>query len=300
MQSVYALLNASEDLHILEAKKHLNNNFDQNLLLATANFLLAKNICEFCIIDANQRSAKHLPSAADLQVSLKSSQNKYVVQLIENFSFNKVVEENKLYGRWSDKDIVKKLYQNICESKHYASYIETPTHDDESDRIFFKYVLQTISTHEDAQALLEDLFINFEEDKTVVDEWILENVEHLPKIDFGKLLPNDKRQFGLELLATYIDKQDVTLELIKPKLINWEADRIAMMDMIILQLGITELLYFPNIPSKVSINEYIDLAKQFSTLQSGQFVNGVLDKIHKELMKDNKLFKEERPIRNKN
>jgi N utilization substance protein B len=108
-------------------------------------------------------------------------------------------------------------------------------------------------------------------------------------------VPKDKLEFGMELLETFLEKQQTTMELIEPKLINWEADRIAMIDLIILQMGITELLYFPNIPTKVTINEYIDLAKGYSTLQSGQFVNGVLDKIHKELIAENKIKKQDRP-----
>ena len=87
------------------------------------------------------------------------------------------------------------------------------------------------------------------------------------------------------------DKTDHTLELIKPKLKNWDADRIAALDLIILQMGVCEFLYFETIPTKVTINEYIDLAKAYSTVQSGQFVNGLLDNIHKELSAENKIHK---------
>jgi N utilization substance protein B len=81
------------------------------------------------------------------------------------------------------------------------------------------------------------------------------------------------------------------MELIKPKLKNWDADRIATLDLIILQMGVCEFLYFETIPTKVTINEYIDLAKEYSTVQSGQFVNGLLDNINKELSAENKINK---------
>ena len=81
------------------------------------------------------------------------------------------------------------------------------------------------------------------------------------------------------------------MELIKPKLKNWDAERIALLDMLLMQMGICEFLFFETIPPKVTINEYIDLAKEYSTAQSGQFVNGILDNIHKELVKDNKMHK---------
>jgi N utilization substance protein B len=79
--------------------------------------------------------------------------------------------------------------------------------------------------------------------------------------------------------------------MIKPKLKNWDSDRIAVLDMILMQMGVCEFLYFETIPPKVTINEYIDLAKEYSTPQSGQFVNGILDNIHKELLKDEKMHK---------
>jgi N utilization substance protein B len=88
-----------------------------------------------------------------------------------------------------------------------------------------------------------------------------------------------------------LDKKEICLELIKPKLKNWDAERIAALDLIILQMGVCEFLFFETIPTKVTINEYIDLAKDYSTVQSGQFVNGLLDNIHKELSAENKISK---------
>ena len=81
------------------------------------------------------------------------------------------------------------------------------------------------------------------------------------------------------------------MELIKPKLKNWDMDRVAVLDLILIQMGICEFLYFETIPTKVTINEYIDLAKEYSTLQSGQFVNGILDSIHKDLLAEGKIEK---------
>jgi N utilization substance protein B len=87
------------------------------------------------------------------------------------------------------------------------------------------------------------------------------------------------------------------MELIRPKLVNWEAERVAIIDLILLRMGVCELLYFPTIPTKVTINEYIDLAKMYSTPQSGQFVNGVLDNLLKELSNEGKIRKQERGLK---
>jgi len=295
MQSIYALLNSSDNNSFPEAKKLLNTNYEQTTQLAVANLLLAKSICEYSIINANTKSSKHLPTVADLNVSIKPSQNIFVTQMIENAPFNKIVNEAKLAGRWSDNDVVKSFYKLLLETPEYKTYVSTETRSLDEDKNFFRFLLQMISTNEDTQSLLEDLFINFEEDKIITDEWVASHFGYIKDIQFDELVPKDKLEFGMELLETFLEKQQTTMELIEPKLINWEADRIAMMDLIILQMGITELLYFPNIPTKVTINEYIDLAKGYSTLQSGQFVNGVLDKIHKELIAENKIKKQDRP-----
>ncbi|MBS1660144.1 MAG: transcription antitermination factor NusB, partial [Bacteroidetes bacterium] len=93
------------------------------------------------------------------------------------------------------------------------------------------------------------------------------------------------------LLVTVREKKEVLQDLIRPKLKNWDPERIATLDMILMQMGVAEFLYFETIPPKVTINEYIDLAKEYSTPQSGQFVNGILDNIHKDLVRDEKMHK---------
>ena len=106
-----------------------------------------------------------------------------------------------------------------------------------------------------------------------------------------KMPDKEKNEFAIELLKTVLDKKEYINTLIKARLKNWDPERIAALDMILMQMGVCEFLYFPTIPPKVTINEYIDIAKEYSTQQSGQFVNGILDNIHKELVQQNKLHK---------
>jgi N utilization substance protein B len=114
------------------------------------------------------------------------------------------------------------------------------------------------------------------------------------KVNFLSLLSGEKKEYALELLKTTLEKEDFCMELINPKLDNWEAERIPVIDLLLLKMGVCEMLFFPTIPTKVTINEYIEVAKMYSTPQSGQFINGVLDNILKELEKDNKIGKQER------
>ena len=101
----------------------------------------------------------------------------------------------------------------------------------------------------------------------------------------------DKWDFAKSLLNTVLEKAEHLESLVVPKLKNWDPERIASLDMIIMKMGVAEFLYFETIPPKVTINEYIDISKEYSTQQSGQFVNGILDNIHKELIRTNQLQK---------
>ena len=121
---------------------------------------------------------------------------------------------------------------------------------------------------------------------------LVENFFNKPSsYNFQELISKEKRDFALGLLQTTLEKKELTMDYIKPKLKNWDSERIAVLDMILMRMGICEFLFFETIPPKVTINEYIDLAKEYSTQQSGQFVNGILDNIHKDLVRDNKMFK---------
>ena len=111
--------------------------------------------------------------------------------------------------------------------------------------------------------------------------------------NFKQMMTADKEQFAKNLLQTVLEKNEHLQSLITPKLKNWDPERIALLDMIMMKMGVAEFLYFETIPPKVTINEYIDLAKEYSTTQSGQFVNGILDNIHKELVQQGKMLKVE-------
>jgi transcription antitermination protein NusB len=138
---------------------------------------------------------------------------------------------------------------------------------------------------------LEENFIHWDDDADMMVTLMDIFFQKPSAFNFGEMLSKEKWDFAKDLLNTVLDKKDYTLEIIKPKLKNWDVERIAALDMILMQMGVCELLYFETIPPRVTINEYIDLAKEYSTPQSGHFVNGILDNIHKELISQNKIHK---------
>jgi N utilization substance protein B len=139
--------------------------------------------------------------------------------------------------------------------------------------------------------LIEEKFTNWQDDGEWVIEFVMSYIQKQKNVNFLDIVGEDKFKFGSTLINTAIDKEKTTAELIVPKLKNWDPERIAHLDMILLRLGVCELLYFDTIPTKVTINEYIDLAKEYSTEQSGHFVNGILDNIHKDLVAAGKIQK---------
>jgi N utilization substance protein B len=138
---------------------------------------------------------------------------------------------------------------------------------------------------------IEELFTNWDDDVEMMNQLVLGYLSKPQSVNFQEIISKEKLDFARGLLQTVLDKKEVVMDLIKPKLKNWDADRIATLDMILMQMGVCEFLYFETIPPKVTINEYIDLAKEYSTPQSGQFVNGILDNIHKDLVRDDKMHK---------
>jgi N utilization substance protein B len=123
-------------------------------------------------------------------------------------------------------------------------------------------------------------------------EQLVMNYLHKPGVyNTREMVSDEKWFFARDLLRTTLEKKEFCSTLINPKLKNWDADRIAVLDMILMRMGLCELLFFETIPTKVTINEYIDLAKAYSTPQSGHFVNGILDNIHKELVEAGRINK---------
>jgi N utilization substance protein B len=138
---------------------------------------------------------------------------------------------------------------------------------------------------------IEENFSNWDDDGEMVVQLLCSYLQKPGSLHFNQMLSADKAGFAKSLLQTVLEKSEHLQTLIIPKLKNWDPERIAQLDMIMMKMGVAEFLYFETIPPKVTINEYIDLAKDYSTQQSGQFVNGILDNIHKDLVQQGKMEK---------
>jgi N utilization substance protein B len=274
-----------EPLQIL--KKNLEN--AQQLFTFLVYYII--EIARYSEKDALQKSQKYLPTENDLKVNTKIAGNEVLWTIMENASFKQSVEKFKI-KYMADDELIRKSYLKLIGLPGYKDYINQPSRDKKSEKKMLEFIFSDVMIeNEDFLSEVEEKFIHWDDDAEMMILLMGKLLHNPGGFDFNQMVGNEKMKFATELLQSVIDKDQYCLELIKPKLKNWDSERIALLDMILLKMGICELLYFETIPTKVTINEYIDLAKEYSTEQSGHFVNGILDNIHKELLAQNKIHK---------
>lgn len=291
MQTLYALDSFSQPAKPGEPNRLLQKQFDQTrqLLLYVVHFIT--EVARYAETDAKNRAGKHLPSAADLDVNIKIAGNQLLWKILEDSSYQAAVKED-LIDKFLDKELVRKIYLELVTTPEYQTYMAAQGREYKTEKGMLEFIYNSLLiTKEAFTSHLEEQFTNWDDDCEMVHQLILQYLNKPGNFNFQVLVSTEKMEFAKNLLKAVLEKREITLDMIKPKLKNWDPERIATLDMILMQMGVCELLYFETIPPKVSINEYIDLAKEYSTPQSGQFVNGILDNIHKDLVRDNKLHK---------
>jgi transcription antitermination protein NusB len=291
MQTVYTLSTLESEAKPGEPVKLLQRHFEQSKDLLTYLTYFLTEVARYAETDAYVRSNKHLPSKDDLNVNTKIAGNETLWKLKENASFQQALGKSKPEHR-IDKELVKKLYHHLIDSTQYKEYIRISERSHNYERDILEFILNDLMLADEIFINdIEENFINWDDDADLAVQ-TLKNFLHKPlSANFTEVISPDKWDFAKNLLNTLLEKQKHLETFIIPKLKNWDPERIAALDMIIMKLGVAEFLYFETIPPKVTINEYIDIAKEYSTQQSGQFVNGILDNIHKELVQQNKLHK---------
>ncbi len=300
MQTLYALSSldpATTNKSLQQAGlKILNEKLERSLDLFSTLILFATRVAQYAETDAHQRANKYLPSPEDLNVSTKIAGNEAVWQILSNETFSEKVKLAHL-ERYIDQDWLRKLYQELLRKPEYVQYITTERSSEEDVRMF-RFIWEAVMLpNEDFIEYLSDELPGWEDDFPMLQILMDNFFKNSRRFNFLHLVSGEKLEYARDLLQTALEKEDYCMELIRPKLVNWEAERVAAIDLVLLRMGVCELLYFPTIPTKVTINEYIDLAKTYSTPQSGQFVNGVLDNLLKELSKSGHIRKDARGMK---
>lgn len=272
----------------------LNYKLGQVLDLFTVAVLYTVRIAQYADVDARQRASKYLATSKDQNIDVRLATNSFVNGLLANKTFTERVKENKL-ERFVDEDTVKKIFQQLLKSAEYGVYTDTEKHSPVTDKAIAQHIWEKeVIGNEDILSYFTDELPGWEDDNELIVMLMQNFFRGNMKVDFSKLLSAEKREYAHDLLRIVMEKEAYCMEFITPKLTNWDKERVAVIDMLLLRMGVCEFLYFPTIPTKVTINEYIDIAKQYSTPQSGQFVNGVLDNILKDLVRQDMITKTDR------
>lgn len=229
--------------------------------------------------------------------------NKFATQLEENKQLNLFMEDKKMSWE-NDVEAVRKLCDQIEQSPLYQEYMMSDAEDYETDRELWRRIYRTlIQGNEDLDAILEEKCLYWNDDKEIVDTFVLKTIKRFDPANKAdqELLPEyddtEDREYALKLFRSTILNADTYQRYMSETSRNWNFSRLAYMDVVLMQIAIAEMLTFPNIPISVTINEYVDLAKLYSTPKSGGYINGMLDAIARHLVDTGRLLKPMQPRR---
>jgi len=229
--------------------------------------------------------------------------NKFATQLEENKQLNLFMEDKKMSWE-NDVEAVRKLCDQIEQSPLYQEYMMSDAEDYETDRELWRRIYRTlIQGNEDLDAILEEKSLYWNDDKEIVDTFVLKTIKRFDPANKAdqELLPEyddtEDREYALKLFRSTILNADTYQRYMSETSRNWNYSRLAYMDVVLMQIAIAEMLTFPNIPISVTINEYVDLAKLYSTPKSGGYINGMLDVIARHLVDTGRLLKPMQPRR---
>lgn len=245
----------------------------------------------------NAAKNKLVPTKEELFPNTKFVENRFIAQLEVNKQLLEFSNNQK--KTWENEaDFVKTLCDKILESDIYKEYMASETSSYEEDRELWRELYKNIIFNNiELDQVLEDQSLYWNDDKEIVDTFVLKTIKRFDEKNGAKqeLLPEFKdeedQDFARRLFRRTILNADYYRHLISENTKNWDLDRVAFMDVVIMQIALAEILSFPNIPVSVSLNEYVEIAKLYSTPKSGGFINGTLDGIVNSLKKENKLTK---------
>lgn len=295
MQSLYAYSQSENDNLNLEEKfllKSMDEMYDLYLLMLDL-FVEIKDHVEDYLEKSQQ---KHLPSEEDVDPNRKFVNNELIALLENNEALRAALDTRKLNNWKNDDEYVEILWAEIRKSEIFSKYMSTRTSTFKEDKDFVIAIFrEIIAPNEKLYDYLEDRKITWIDDLPLVNTAI---VKMLQKASPGKeqaltrlFKSSDDKEYAIQLFRkTLLNDESLAAEM-EGKTPNWDKERIADLDTILIKMAICEFLKFPSIPVKVTINEYLEIAKEYSTPKSSIFINGILDKLSKEYRENGKLNK---------
>jgi N utilization substance protein B len=296
LQTLYAYYTVEGKTYVA-AEKDLLHSIGKSYELYHLLMLLLVDVADYAGSKIEQARQKRIPSYEDLHPNTRFMDNAVLKQLRNNDAFRKFLYRKPL--SWVQyPEIVRNLYRLLLDSEFYGEYISASDHTYRSDkRLLERICIDLVMNYEDLYLNLEEQSIFWIDDVDFVIKMIVKTLKKFTEDNpqGGELLPmfndNDDLAYSKKLLLSTIKNGEEYLKLIDASANNWELERIAFIDSLILQLAISEALEFKSIPTKVTINEFIEIAKFYSTQKSSQFINGILDNILHGLKAEGKIVK---------
>jgi len=296
MQAIYAFLQGDNN-DLAKGERELMNSINKIYDLYIYILLLLPELIDFGKARIDERKQKKLPNADDLNPNTKFVDNLLLNKLSNINALRREAETRKL--SWADEaELIKKIYNTIVASDEYVAYMNNADNSYALAQKFVQNIFKKyIATEESLHSLFEEKSIFWVDDMEFVNSMVVKTLGTIGENadNNASLLPllkdDEDKKFMLDLFHKTIIHEKEYDALIAPKLQNWEMERIAFMDVILMKMAISEFLNFPTVPTKVSMNEYIEISKDYSTPQSKLFINGILDKLLSDFRREDKIVK---------
>ena len=295
MQSVYGILQSKSD-NLVKEEKFLKFSVQKVTDLYILQLLLLVEVKNLAYEHLEIRKKKHLATSEDKNPNLNFVNNK-VIAAIENSESIKDYRIKYNLENWkNDREYVRVILDAIQESDDYKKYLSNKDSTFQEDKSFIISIFKNIvAPNEKLYDYYESNNLGWIDDFPLVNTLVVKSIKQLKNGQTFSLkgleVKEDDQEFLIDLFRkTILHQAEYTVD-IDDKTPNWDTDRIAEIDLILIKMAITEFLHFPSIPTKVTINEYIEIAKDYSTAKSSYFINGVLDKILKDYNKSERLNK---------
>lgn len=297
MQQLYSLAQ-DRDLNFRDAVNAYYTTIQDSFRLYLLNLYCIIKVCSFAAEDSKNRITKHIKTDEDKLFTDKIFSNPLITSLVNNKVLQAKFKEEKC-GEGLDEDLFRKIYKEFCKEEAYQKYLSCESSNEDHVEILLE-LYRFCRKNEVFNEIMDDRFCGWTDDKSLVIGALKKTLKILPKSGpiYEEHIPDDDtvEVFGKFLLEN-THKQDQELEtLINPVLENWDSERVALIDMILIKMGVVEMTNFKTIPAKVTLNEYVELSKTYSTDKSKEFVNGILDKLLKQLDSEGKIVKEGRGL----
>lgn len=294
LQILYAY-RVSENNDLYRTEKELIFSIEKSYDLYHLILLLLVDISNYMAQRADIARSKYFPTDEEANPNTRFIDNRIITHIADNRKFSQYLETRKI--SWSnEEELVKTLYRNLLEWDIYQGYMDSPEDSFSQDKKFIsRMVAELILPNEYLQQVLEEQSIYWNDDLEFIGSMVIKTLsrwkENCDMPILSMFSNEDDRFYVIDLFRKTIMHADEYQDLIKKFSENWDFDRLALMDILIMQMAISEAIHFPSIPAKVTLNEYIEISKYYSTEKSSYFINGILDKVFLLLRSDDKIKK---------